>query len=57
MDDVLELYYHCKFCAEPQAYLEPETFLDHMKQTHAEYIDDETEAGQKVFYFTTEVIS
>ena len=36
-EDILDLYYHCKICSEPQAYLEQEIFLQHVQQNHSEY--------------------
>lgn len=37
-NDVLELYYHCKICSAPQAYLEQESFLQHVQEAHPEQI-------------------
>ena len=50
MDEVLELYYHCKTCSEPQAYLEQAIFLEHVQDNHPEYIKQETEEEQKFVY-------
>ena len=50
LDEVLELYYHCKTCSEPQAYLEQAIFLEHVQDNHPEYIKQETEEEQKFVY-------
>ena len=39
--DVLELYYHCKLCSDPQAYLEQEAFLMHVQEFHADHYQPE----------------
>ena len=43
-DALLELYYHCKMCQAPQAYLEAESFVTHVQECHAAYYQPERQS-------------
>ena len=49
LNDVLELFYRCRICGDATAFVDQQSFLEHLKEKHSNVLFPRHKPQEKVF--------